>query len=371
MKTPSIFQDSKARAQELRDRLRTIAKKALTFSFPDEEFRVDFESRELAASLESHLWNPTRSDELPLLDGSLLKVATDGGLEWIDATRSERHRFREFSSTLTLPHAWASVRISRSHSSKAPIGELFDSIPRPEQQENLSSKISKNAAITAAALIGVFSGIQHFWSEHGLHESGNQPIPEAYVKLLTTPVQSPRAGIQGNARSQESRQVKAVQQALHQAVKSQALQKTLARFLSAPTPVLPARNPAGALPLSGTLVKSGEFNQKLAALTRMTQVGPSSVGGNLAGGRLGTGGQAVVSGQGKAFVSLRLEDAKVEEGLTKDEVGEVIHRHAAEIRYCYEAAMLRRPDLEGKLAIAFTINGQGTVLTSRFLQSSM
>jgi TonB family protein len=33
--------------------------------------------------------------------------------------------------------------------------------------------------------------------------------------------------------------------------------------------------------------------------------------------------------------------------------------------------MLRRPDLEGKLAIAFTIGNIGSVLSSRVLQSSM
>ena len=45
-----------------------------------------------------------------------------------------------------------------------------------------------------------------------------------------------------------------------------------------------------------------------------------------------SGDHTAVSGQGKSFLSLDTGGSSVEEGLTKDEVGEVIHRHLSEIR---------------------------------------
>jgi TonB family protein len=63
--------------------------------------------------------------------------------------------------------------------------------------------------------------------------------------------------------------------------------------------------------------------------------------------------------------------SSVAEGLTKDEVGEVIHRHLSEVRYCYESAMLRTPDIEGKLLVAFTIGGQGAVTAADVKQSTL
>ena len=63
--------------------------------------------------------------------------------------------------------------------------------------------------------------------------------------------------------------------------------------------------------------------------------------------------------------------SSVDEGLTKDEVGEVIHKHLSEVRYCYESAMIRSPDIEGKLMTDFTINGQGIVKSADVKSSTL
>ena len=78
-----------------------------------------------------------------------------------------------------------------------------------------------------------------------------------------------------------------------------------------------------------------------------------------------------MANQGKGFVSIDLANSSVEEGLTKDEVGEVIHRHMSEVRYCYESAMIRTPDIEGKLIVDFTIGGSGVVKTAEAKQSTL
>jgi hypothetical protein len=78
-------------------------------------------------------------------------------------------------------------------------------------------------------------------------------------------------------------------------------------------------------------------------------------------GGYGSASGTLISSQGRTPVQLTLPDPVVQEGLTKEEVGEVIHSHLSEIRYCYEAAMLRSSAIEGKLQVAFVIGAAGRV----------
>src|SRR3712207_6540232 len=75
----------------------------------------------------------------------------------------------------------------------------------------------------------------------------------------------------------------------------------------------------------------------------------------------GKGSHAKVNGQGRSFVSMDTGESDVDEGLTREQVGRVIHAHMSEIRYCYEAAKLRAPELEGKLSVSFTVAAPGNV----------
>lgn len=101
--------------------------------------------------------------------------------------------------------------------------------------------------------------------------------------------------------------------------------------------------------------------------------------GMLGGGGAGSNGQvgygkgdhAQVSGQGKGHIAMDLGSSDVTEGLTKEQVGEVIHRHLSEVRYCYESAMIRQNDIEGKLMVAFTIGGTGMVKSTEVKQSTL
>lgn len=98
-------------------------------------------------------------------------------------------------------------------------------------------------------------------------------------------------------------------------------------------------------------------------------------GGGIGGGvgaavGYGSGKTAGIAGQGESFVSLDLPMA-VEEGLTKEEVGKVIHAHISEIRYCYESSMIRNENTEGKLILDFTIGGSGAVKTAAIKESSL
>jgi hypothetical protein len=126
------------------------------------------------------------------------------------------------------------------------------------------------------------------------------------------------------------------------------------------------------------MFKSGSHGGSLGGAnslgTRSVEV--ASIGGEAGlfsgngGVGYGKGSHARVSGQGKNFVALDTGKSEVEEGLTKEQVGAVIHAHMSEIRYCYEAAQLRDPELSGKLSVAFVVGAPGRVNTAHLAQAS-
>lgn len=106
------------------------------------------------------------------------------------------------------------------------------------------------------------------------------------------------------------------------------------------------------------------------SLVKVAYTGASGEGYQ-AGGEIGAVGSDGLSGQGDGWLSLNLSEALVEEGLSRDEVGRVIHAQISEIRYCYESSMLHKPDIEGKLTIDFTIASSGRVRTANVKESSV
>jgi hypothetical protein len=48
-------------------------------------------------------------------------------------------------------------------------------------------------------------------------------------------------------------------------------------------------------------------------------------------------------------------------GLSREQVRRTIRQHINEVRFCYEQALVRRPDLEGRVAVSFIISPSGSV----------
>jgi len=93
-------------------------------------------------------------------------------------------------------------------------------------------------------------------------------------------------------------------------------------------------------------------------------LGDGDGGPGSAGAGYGRGSYSKVSGQGKSFVSMDTGASDVDEGLTREQVGRVIHAHMNEIRYCYDSAVLRTPDVAGRMTVKFSINAPGDVQTA-------
>jgi outer membrane biosynthesis protein TonB len=186
---------------------------------------------------------------------------------------------------------------------------------------------------------------------------GNKKAITPTVKVPTTPTIPPEV----------LREKQAAQAA---AVKAKALREALggSAMALASKNVQNADNMSAAIPdqkggsqdaaFAPTEVQAGNVN---------TAVRVGTIGGKN-GGREGGVGYAVgehakLKGQGGSFVAMQTNDSVVDEGLTKEEVGAVIHAHMGEVRYCHEASMLANPKIEGKLMLQFGINPQGIVST--------
>jgi TonB family protein len=112
----------------------------------------------------------------------------------------------------------------------------------------------------------------------------------------------------------------------------------------------------GSLKVGQTQVKAGYSG---------SQTGVATVGGTAGGVGYASGDRAAVNTGGGGFIAMDSGGATVQEGLSRDEVGKVIHAHLDEIRYCHETAMLYKPNLEGRVAVEFSINGQGRVVSAQ------
>jgi TonB family protein len=106
--------------------------------------------------------------------------------------------------------------------------------------------------------------------------------------------------------------------------------------------------------------------------TGMT-IGIGSIGTKGRGGGLGGYGNGVGGlGEKKSVdVGISSTDAVVMGSLDKELIRQVIHRHRAEIRYCYEKELVRSPSLKGKVGVKFVITATGSVQTAKVDSSSM
>ena len=215
-------------------------------------------------------------------------------------------------------------------------------------------------------------------------------VPAQFAKIVMAKPKAvaQNAGSQHSDATQEKAQpktAKAQNTAVAQAFRNKALQNAVSGLLKGGMSKLLAQSDfvsgstaaAGARKILNTKSDSLLANVPDSAISNVKGVQVASIGndasvlGAAKGVGYGKGNHANVDGQGHALVSIEGSISAIEEGLTKDEVGEVIHRHISEVRYCYESAMIRNTELEGKLVVNFTIGGAGMVTTSAVNTSTL
>jgi hypothetical protein len=66
-----------------------------------------------------------------------------------------------------------------------------------------------------------------------------------------------------------------------------------------------------------------------------------------------------------------VQEASVETGLDRDQIAAVINKNLGQVRFCYEQGLQADPNLNGRVAVAFTIGGNGLVKTAGMDSSTM
>jgi TonB family protein len=101
-------------------------------------------------------------------------------------------------------------------------------------------------------------------------------------------------------------------------------------------------------------------------------IGIGAVGTKGRGGGQGTYGSGVggLSGKASVEVGISADEATVSGSLDKELIRQVIARNRGQIKYCFESLLNRYPKLGGKVAVRFTIGGEGNVLSSSVAQST-
>lgn len=268
-------------------------------------------------------------------------------------------------------HSW---RFGMSQSVEVPV--------RTEEKSEDSESLWFRKAIRYAAVgFGAFMVMTWIWPKPSVDTA--ELIPAQFTKIVMAKVAQPKvkaSASEGNPTLAKSSAPEKVQKAaVVQAFRAKALSSAVSGLLKGGMTSLLAQSDfvAGrsADARKSLDAKSSALanNGPTGALSSDTNRAVASLGGTGVGKGTGygKGEKAGVKGQGQAFVSMDIAGVAVDEGLTKDEVGEVIRRHLSEVRYCYESAMIRTPDLEGKLMTAFTIGGNGMVKSTEVKSSSV
>jgi hypothetical protein len=300
-------------------------------------------------------------------DGVCRRTEIGVGRTWVgDASRS--------------PEEMIEVRVRRARLGRAGLeGRVAKRVAAPIAfNEHPELGFFKRALIGTAAALALIVVLSWVWPKPAEQEL----VPAQFAKLVLTapkpraPEKQPHAAQGSTAPHEEAAKAKAVVQAFRAKALRSAVSGLLkggmtklleeSKFVTGADPSAEAKrlfdHASDALKPTGPEAGSG---------TR--QVAVAQLGGGASGASVGygKGEHAQVKGQGRSFVATDLAGTDVGEGLTKDEVGEVIHRHMSEVRYCYESAMLRTPELEGKMVAGFVIGKDGIVKSTEVRSSTL
>ncbi len=245
----------------------------------------------------------------------------------------------------------------------------------------------KKAASAVGIAFLLFTSVIYFTQPSEVEMAEKELVPVQYAKLVmstksnmtaeakaSAAAKSPDKDLAKNTPTEAKPRTTA---AMAQAVRARALQSSISGLLKGGMSNLLEKtnllsNPSMTNMFNKTTqaLSANDLSDvmKTPSALKVAGLGGSKDG---AGVGYGVGNVANVSGQGSHFVDLDTFGSAVAQGLTKDEVGKVIHAHLNEVRYCYESAMLRNPDVEGKLIVNFTIGGSGYVKTSAVKNSTL
>lgn len=124
----------------------------------------------------------------------------------------------------------------------------------------------------------------------------------------------------------------------------------------------------GGLGLVGTGSGGGGTGEGTIGLGNLGTIGKGGGGGDGSGYGRGAGG---LRGRKARAPDVIPGQAAVRGSLDKEIIRRIIRRHINEVKYCYEQELVKKPDLQGRIAVQFTIAATGQVVASVMQQSSV
>ncbi len=88
------------------------------------------------------------------------------------------------------------------------------------------------------------------------------------------------------------------------------------------------------------------------------------------GGHAGYGKLSLIGSAGTSSMALS-QEASVASGLDRDQIAAVINKNLGQVRFCYEQGLQSDPNLNGRVAVAFVIGGNGAVKVANVDNSTM
>jgi TonB family protein len=124
----------------------------------------------------------------------------------------------------------------------------------------------------------------------------------------------------------------------------------------------------GGLGLVGTGSGGGGTGEGTIGLGNLGTIGKGGGGGSGSGYGRGAGG---LRGRTARAPDVIPGQAEVRGSLDKEIIRRIIRKHMNEVKYCYEQELVKKQDLQGRIAVQFTIAATGQVVTSVLQTSSM
>jgi TonB family protein len=124
----------------------------------------------------------------------------------------------------------------------------------------------------------------------------------------------------------------------------------------------------GGLGLVGTGSGGGGTGEGTIGLGNFGTIGKGGGGGNGSGYGRGAGG---LGGRRAKAPDVIPGQANVRGSLDKEIIRRIIRRHINEVKYCYEQELTKKPDLNGRVSVQFTIAATGQVIASVLQSSTM
>lgn len=124
----------------------------------------------------------------------------------------------------------------------------------------------------------------------------------------------------------------------------------------------------GGLGLVGTGSGGGGTGEGTIGLGNLGTIGKGGGGGSGSGYGRGAGG---LGGRRARSPDVIPGQAQVRGSLDKEIIRRIIRRHMNEVKYCYEQELTKKPELQGRISVQFTIAATGQVVASVLQQSSM